>query len=416
MASWQYCENLISDRSTCNDCKGDLVLSRDDPAEVTLYTREGTKFAQHFHKECPNRWCRKSFFYGYSVKKDTKIYDPLTHDRKYLIISRETAFSIDFCYELTLHILHNNATFQGYSDVYNQLHNYKNENLKRNDVNRKRLGTAFFLYGFLEFTSRSGILHEFKSGDDWLEEAILDYYNVIKGQFSNHWTDKHFCDVPNCATMMVSDGGMKINRKVCGAKFSAVRKFCNSGKTILTGCTASPNPNSPFCSKHLQSESPVILAEKLSRVTRDKLREYRSKTQKTNLYLPDDSVYIIESVSSSRTSKKCVELCVKFAGFPESILCWEPAKNLRNFVVEYYSNRFLGENLFHMEMLFQCFSRKDFSIKMKRFFGIFLRFHVQKCFKKLKISQFELDSSYRSVHFLLLFSFLRFLKKKILGR
>ena len=67
-------------------------------------------------------------------------------------------------------------------------------------------------------------------------------------------------------------------------------------------------------------------------------------------------------------------------------------------------------------MLFQCFSRKDFSIKMKRFFGIFLRFHVQKCFKKLKISQFELDSSYRSVHFLLLFSFLRFLKKKILGR
>ena len=128
-------------------------------------------------------------------------------------------------------------------------------------MNRKRLGTAFFLYGFLEFTSRSGILHEFKSGDDWLEEAILDYYNVIKGQFSNHWTDKHFCDVPNCATMMVSDGGMKINRKVCGAKFSAVRKFCNSGKTILTGCTASPNPNSPFCSKHLQSESPVILVE-----------------------------------------------------------------------------------------------------------------------------------------------------------
>ena len=37
--------------------------------------------------------------------------------------------------------------------------------------------TEFFLYGFFEFTSRSGILHEFKSGNDWLEEAILDYYN-----------------------------------------------------------------------------------------------------------------------------------------------------------------------------------------------------------------------------------------------
>ena len=232
---WEYCEDLVTDHTFCDECKGDLVDSKDPPSEVTIYTREGTKFAQHFHKECPNRWCRKTFFFGYSVKNKTKVYEPLNSKRKYLVISRETAFAVDLCYEITLHILHNNATFQGLSDVYNQLHNFNRTHIKRVDVYRKRLSTAFFLYGFLEFTSRSGILHEFKNGDNWLEETILEYYNVVKAQFSNHWTDDHLCGVLNCAAMMVSDGGMKINRKVCAAKFSAVIKFSKSNKTVLTG-------------------------------------------------------------------------------------------------------------------------------------------------------------------------------------
>ena len=61
-------------------------------------------------------------------------------------------------------------------------------------MNRKRLTTAFFLYGFLEYTGRSGIAHEFKPGENWLEDSILEYYNVAKSQFSSHWTSKHFCN------------------------------------------------------------------------------------------------------------------------------------------------------------------------------------------------------------------------------
>ena len=336
MASWEYCEDFITDHTVCDECKGDLIDSKDPPAELTVYTREGTKFAQHFHKECPNRWCRKTFFYGYTIKNEIRVYEKLNGKKKYLVTSRETAFAIDLCYEMTLHILHNNATFQGLSDVYNQIHNFKKMNIKRIEVNRKRLGTAFFLYGFLEYTSRSGILHNFQSGDCWLENTILEYYDVIKGQFSNHWTDQHFCSVPNCATMMVSDGGMKINRKVCAAKFSAVRKFSNSNKTVLTGCTATPNPDSPFCSDHLHSESPVILAENLSQKTRDRLREYRSQSQKTNIQLPHDSVFIIQSILALRKTKKGFEYSVKFAGFPETVECWEAPKNLPKFIVDYY--------------------------------------------------------------------------------
>ena len=47
MTSWEYCEDLITHHTTCDECKGDLVLSKDDPAEVTVYTRDGTKYAQH---------------------------------------------------------------------------------------------------------------------------------------------------------------------------------------------------------------------------------------------------------------------------------------------------------------------------------------------------------------------------------
>ena len=76
--------------------------------------------------------------------------------------------------EITLHCVHNNATFHGLENIYNQLHNYNRENIKRVDVNRKRLATAFFLNGFLEFSYRSGILHEFSCDDAWLDETILE--------------------------------------------------------------------------------------------------------------------------------------------------------------------------------------------------------------------------------------------------
>ena len=209
-------------------------------------------------------------------KMEKKVYEYLI-GKDFLITSSETVFALDFCYEITLHCVHNNATFHGLENIYNQLHNYNRENIKKVDVNRKRLATAFFLYGFLEFSSRSGILVV-------MLETILKYYNLVKAKFSKHWTDKHLFDVANCETMMVSDGGMKIMRSVCAAKFSCVRKYSHSDKAVLTGCTASPSPNSPFCSEHRGCESPVLLAENLSLETRSRLREWRAK--ETSVHLP----------------------------------------------------------------------------------------------------------------------------------
>ena len=96
-------ELIISDVTICDDCMCGLSDSKDDPAEVTIYGRQGTKFGRHYHKECPNRWCRKTFYHGYSVKGDKKVYQPLKANN-YLFISQETAFTVDFCFEMTLHV------------------------------------------------------------------------------------------------------------------------------------------------------------------------------------------------------------------------------------------------------------------------------------------------------------------------
>ena len=337
--TWKYSEPLVTKLVTCEDCHGYLELRDDRPAELTVYTREGTKFAQHFTKVCPNRWCRRRYSYGYSIKNEEKVYDKVSPTSVYLVSSNETAFKVDYLYEVTLHFLHSNATFQGTSDVYNQFHNFTRNNLTRNNLNPKRLASGFFLYGFLEMTSRCGIYPKLSTKENWLDDAILENHTKLKKVFSNIWCGSHKCKVENCETMMVSDGGMKLNRKVCAAKFSVVRKFEHSKKTVLTGCTAMPSPQSPFCSEHVKEETPVLLAEKITKRTRENLWQYRAKNQTSNLRLPNDSVFTVETVFNVRKTKDVIEYLVKFAGYSDLESCWEPAKNLPNFIVDHYKEK-----------------------------------------------------------------------------
>ena len=125
-------------------------------------------------------------------------------------------------------------------------------------MNRKRLADGWFLYAYLELSSRYGINPTFHGGPTWLEDSINQNYNPLKEKFSVIWT-VHACMVAFCESMMVTDGGMKINRPVCAAKFSVLREFLHSNKKVLTGCTNMPSPESKFCSVHRSEESPVLL-------------------------------------------------------------------------------------------------------------------------------------------------------------
>ena len=69
----QVCKPLFSKHEQFDDCQGDLAMSNDEPAEVVLYTRNGTKFSQHFTKIYTNHRCRKRFNHGYSIKGGEKL-------------------------------------------------------------------------------------------------------------------------------------------------------------------------------------------------------------------------------------------------------------------------------------------------------------------------------------------------------
>ena len=322
MATWNYSKPLESKSTLCDECECNLIKSDNPPAEVTLYTRNGTKFAQHFSKVCPNRWCRKVFGYGYTVKRESKVYEDLAQ-YSFLLSSNDTGFAIEYLYEATLHVLHSNASFQGLANVYNQLHNYERKEITRENLCDKRLASGFFLYSCLEMSARYKVNATLYSTVNSIDDLLLTNQANLKSAFSRHWSGAHDCAFKDCEKMMITDGNMKLVRKVCAARYSVVRQFEHTDKTVLTGCTSMPIPNSPYCSEHIGIESPVLLSEKISKETKKKLVSFKAKNNSSNLKLPNDSVFVVESVLDSRKSGSSFEYLVKFVGYPENEACWE---------------------------------------------------------------------------------------------
>ena len=148
--AWEYSPPLVSEKTWCDECSAPLTTATEKPAEVTVYTRAGTEFRQHVRKICSNHFCKKTFSYGYSLFNGRKRYDTISKDTKFLVTSHETAFSLDFMYEMTLHMVHCNSSFSGLCDVYNNLHGLDGSEVYRQVLHQKRLTSGFFLYSFLE--------------------------------------------------------------------------------------------------------------------------------------------------------------------------------------------------------------------------------------------------------------------------
>ena len=110
----------------------------------------------------------------------------------YLVSSSQTAFSISYLYEITLQVLHSNANFQSLADIYTSLHAYNTHHQFRSDLNRQRVLDAWFLYAYLELSSRYGINPIFNGGETWLEDSINDNFNNPKDKFSVPITDVKF--------------------------------------------------------------------------------------------------------------------------------------------------------------------------------------------------------------------------------
>ena len=61
----------------------------------------------------------------------------------------------------------------------------------------------------------------------------------IRDRFRLYWSS-HQCDKPGCGWCFISDGGMKMHRKVCGATMSGVTTYDHSNVKVLSGCLSMP--------------------------------------------------------------------------------------------------------------------------------------------------------------------------------
>ena len=116
--------------------------------------------------------------------------------------------------------------------------------------------------------------------------------------------------------MLVVDGNLKAQRKICGAAKSGVKVFEDSNTTLVTGsalvqlcifilqviigCTKHPGDNK-YCSSHQNEDTPAVSSSKLQVDIRSKLRSSKEKSKQYQEQDFTDSVYIIEGATPYQT-------------------------------------------------------------------------------------------------------------------
>ena len=193
-----------------------------------------------------------------------------------------------------------------------------------------------FLYVYLEASQRYEIPN-YQIIKTSLEANIMEHKEMLTQKFRQRWTHGHKCDVKGCQSVLVIDAGLKPYRKVCGAKLSGFREFKESEDIVITGCTAMPQPNGKYCMKHLDEESPIITADKLTNETKKVLRDRQTRNA-TYKEAGQDNMYVVESIDEVRKNKGKTEFKVKWLGFEQSDCTWEPEDSIPKFIREYYKD------------------------------------------------------------------------------
>ena len=257
-------EPLLQSRYThCLD-HPDQELTVEKNAQPTfLYTREGPVKMRQVTKKC--KACKTKYYHGFKYVDRTRVYDVDVLSKSHIVTGSHTAFSTKQLHEWCLLILRGNISFSALCDVYNDFHQTEGPGMdSRHKLWEERLSEAFFLYSLLEFSQRAGIQPQFKFKEEggekmkWIDRALEQYHVMLRDYFRIYWTSQHKCEVEGCMWAFISDGGMKIHRKLCAAKFSGVRELKHSNVKVLTGCTSIAPPNSLFCKVHQDQPTPVI--------------------------------------------------------------------------------------------------------------------------------------------------------------
>jgi hypothetical protein len=115
---------LVSTSVKCEVCKSGTVVKVGRETPLVIYTRFGTKKAVHVEMRCNNRSlpCRAGHYYGFVRNGTSKVINGDVLKGDFLVTSNQTAFSIDYLWDMTLQILFSRATFEGLGNIFNNLH------------------------------------------------------------------------------------------------------------------------------------------------------------------------------------------------------------------------------------------------------------------------------------------------------
>ena len=114
---------LVPDQTKCYLCSGKLLLRRDHPSRVTLYTDTlGTVTATHFHKYCQNnrKGCKLVQFYGYYKAGDGATqYCENWMTLPYFLSSQETGFEMAMLKQFDVELLVGQVSYKQKAYIYN---------------------------------------------------------------------------------------------------------------------------------------------------------------------------------------------------------------------------------------------------------------------------------------------------------
>ena len=125
---------LISDHKNCLSCNAKLLIRRDRPATVIVYTDSmGSVIGSHFHKYCSNINCHFVQYYGYNSSGESNkvYYNQKWKSLPYFVSSRETVFSLSLLNCFNAEILLGQMSFKQCADVYNHINGYDTKSKSR---------------------------------------------------------------------------------------------------------------------------------------------------------------------------------------------------------------------------------------------------------------------------------------------
>ena len=325
-------------------CVGDMVERTASTSDMVIYGRNGLKMAKHKKFRCSNRnkeqgICPVIAYHGYISYGGDKIYAENCLKNKVLVTSSQTAFEIDYLIEVVADIYILQGCFEGIAKKFNRLNNRNlpTDTLERRmEVCRKRITDAFFLFSYLEYGQRYGITgwQIVKEGN--LEETVIGQKEALQIAFQERWTKEHHCEKPGCESVVIIDADLKPHRMLCAAKLCGVREFKRSDVKVVTGCTEMPGTKNKYCFKHRSEESPILTEEKITKITKEKLKKYRKETS-TSEKAPKDQLFIIEAVKEiKKINTRHEQYLVKWSGYEDEASTWEPQANVPKFIQEFY--------------------------------------------------------------------------------